>query len=423
MKATASGLSEFLRTQKQGNLPQSLIEIDERRFREARLSSEKAAQEGSKANFFSLFDLERREAVHSRLLANLLDPLASHGQGLLFLKEFTAAAGLTGLPEDLFNHAPSQFWVGREFPIASGRRLDIVVTCLAAAFLMVIENKSDHQEGERQLDDYHAWMSTQRQYRTPHLIFLTLLGDKARTLSDSQYIAISYKDHVSNWLKACETFPRVPQRNRDLIAQYMSLIRGLVSGDPMNTYEQSMVDFLKDPENLAFFAELQKIAGNVEAELKRGFWKSVEEKVRQSLENPSDVSIRLLGSVGEPTGIRLSYASQSPADNECFVGFEQEYELFYGVRLVKDITPDESSESLKRIRSELDGRGFKLQEGWPSKWIGWLYFKGYSLKDLSTLNRLTRDDAFASAAASGLLELFKGLGGDVREFESDLKKA
>lgn len=423
MKARASDLSEFLRIQKQGNLSQSLIEIGERRFREARLSSEKAAQEGSKANFFSLFDLERREAVHSKLLANLLDPLASHGQGLLFLKEFTAAARLRGLPDDLFNHAPSQFWVGREFPIASGRRLDIVVTCLAAGFLMVIENKIDHQEGESQLDDYRTWMNTQRQYRNPHLIFLTLLGDKARTLSDSKYVAISYKDHVSNWLKACATLPQVPQRNRDLIAQYVSLIRGLVSGGPMNTYEQSLVDFLKDPENLAFFAELQKIAGNVEAELRRRFWKSVEEKVSQNLENPSDVNIRLLGPVGEPTGIRISYSNQSPADNECFISFEQESELLYSVRVVKDITPDESFESLKRIRSELDGRGFKLQKDWPSKWIGWLYFKGYSLKDLTTLNRLTGDDAFAGAAASVLLELFKELGGDAKQFESDLNKS
>lgn len=422
MKASSSGLIELLRIQKQDNLPQSLFEIGERRFGDARLSSEKAAQEGSKANFFSLFDLERREAVHSKLLANLLDPLASHGQGLLFLKEFTAAARLRDLPDDLFHHAPSQFWVGREFTIASGRRLDIVVTCLAAGFLMVIENKIDHQEGERQLDDYHTWMNTQRQYRNPHLIFLTLLGDKARSLSDSKYVALSYKDHVSNWLKTCETLPQLPQRNRDLIAQYTSLIRGLVSGGPMNTYEQSMVDFLKDPENLSFFAELQKIASSVGAELKRRFWQSVEEKVRQNLENPSDVSIRLLGPAGEPTGIRLSYSNQPPSDNECFVGFEQEYELLYSVRLIKDITPDDSCESLKRIRSELDGRGFKLQTGWPSKWIGWLYFKGYSLTDLSTLNRLTRDDAFASAAASGLLELFKGLGGDVREFESDFQK-
>ena len=220
MKASASNLRERLQTQKHVNLSQIAFEGCATRFREARLSSEKAAQEASKANFFSLFDLERREAVHSRLIANLLDPLGSHRQGLLFLKEFTAAAQLPDLPNDLFDHAPSQFWVGREFPLASGGRLDIVVTCLGSRFLLVIENKIDHQEGERQLDGYRTWMDTQRQYRNPHLLFLTLLGGKARTLSDSKYVAISYKDHVTKWLDACETLPQVPQRLRDLLAEY-----------------------------------------------------------------------------------------------------------------------------------------------------------------------------------------------------------
>src|SRR5271168_1063984 len=123
MKASSSGLTELQRIQKQLNLPQSLFEVGGPRFRKARISSEKAAKEGAKANFFSLFDLERRETAHSRFIANLLDPLGSHGQGSLFLKEFTAAAGLIGLPNGLFNNLPSQFWVAREFLIPSGKRL------------------------------------------------------------------------------------------------------------------------------------------------------------------------------------------------------------------------------------------------------------------------------------------------------------
>ncbi len=197
----------------------------------------------------------------------------------------------------------------------------------------------------------------------------------------------------------------------------------------MDAYDQSLVDFLKDPENFAFYVQLNRVAGGVEAEMKRSFWNSVAERVRQSLGNPSEINIAPLipegKPTGEPTGVCLSYATHSISDNQCFISFEQEQGsyLLYSVRFIKPVTLSASSESLRRIRGELADKGYQLKGDEVTNWIGWRYFKGVSLNDPATLSRLASDDAFAGVAANDLLELFRELGPHVMQLQYDFNKS
>jgi len=133
------------------------------------------------------------------------------------------------------------------------------------------------------------------------------------------------------------------------------------------------------------------------------------------------VNIQFLPSDDAPTGLRLSYTSDSESDNDCFVALEQDGNtgLLFDVRFVKEVDQTSAAlfEILERIRSALKNRGFKLQpidkESPKSLWIGWLYVSGYSVNDPATLSGLVDNDGFTTAVATGLVELFESIGGEV----------
>src|SRR5438046_2617777 len=93
-------------------------------------------------NIFRALRIERRETkLHSRFLAELLDPRGSHSQGVSFLSGFLEIATDRGL------RAPSGPWdrsdwhVTTEEAVNEADRLDIVLRCRNRAFIAVIENK------------------------------------------------------------------------------------------------------------------------------------------------------------------------------------------------------------------------------------------------------------------------------------------
>ena len=113
------------------------------------------------AHRFNVFDYLRDDELGlSRIIADLLDPKASHGQGTLFLQTLLSLEGV--------RHARS--WpdidrlrvrvVEREREIRSGRRLDIFVEIGAdeQRYCLAIENKPYAADQKNQIRDYLAWL-------------------------------------------------------------------------------------------------------------------------------------------------------------------------------------------------------------------------------------------------------------------------
>ena len=109
------------------------------------------------AHRFNVFDYLRDDELGlSRIIADLLDPKASHGQGTLFLQTLLSLEGV--------RHARS--WpdidrlrvrvVEREREIRSGRRLDIFVEIGAdeQRYCLAIENKPYADDQKNQIRDY-----------------------------------------------------------------------------------------------------------------------------------------------------------------------------------------------------------------------------------------------------------------------------
>jgi len=118
---------------------------------------------------FTIFDPD--ENTLSRVVAELLDPLGSHGQGLLFLNALLAAIDLPRL------NRLDPVRVRREAMTRARRRIDIVVE--TSRYVIGIENKPWAVQQKDQLRDYHAELSDDLRGRRPVLIFLSDQEEKS----------------------------------------------------------------------------------------------------------------------------------------------------------------------------------------------------------------------------------------------------
>lgn len=109
--------------------------------------------------------LGTKENTLSDVIADLLDPRGTHGQGTLFLN-----ALLRRIDEPVV-HARDAVRITREFATKQKRRVDIVVETPAS--LIGIENKPFAGQGDRQLSDYYADLVDRAGGRVPRLIFLS----------------------------------------------------------------------------------------------------------------------------------------------------------------------------------------------------------------------------------------------------------
>lgn len=101
-------------------------------------------------DFMGVLGIERAEVRHSRLIAWLLDPCGRHGLGSSFLVQLLSKAMSPGEIESI-RPALAGASSSCEVPIEGGR-LDIVVE--AAGLYLVIENKVDAPEADRQCEYY-----------------------------------------------------------------------------------------------------------------------------------------------------------------------------------------------------------------------------------------------------------------------------
>ncbi|MDU7590040.1 MAG: PD-(D/E)XK nuclease family protein, partial [Acidovorax sp.] len=125
-------------------------------------------------NIFDALGVSHKENYHSRLIAYLLDPVAEHDQGAVFLNSFLRwlAEKPSGLPDTALRHAVTAH-VQTEKHAEEDGRIDLVIQ-LRDGTTIAIENKINHHEGERQLERYWNWLRRRRMgTENLRLIFLT----------------------------------------------------------------------------------------------------------------------------------------------------------------------------------------------------------------------------------------------------------
>jgi hypothetical protein len=190
-------------------------------------TNELNAATASQLNIFELLKVANLERYHTRLLGDLLHPNGSHGQGKLFLDTF---ADLICPPLiRSYVHEANDVTTSVEYDTYFGR-LDILIASLAKRFFIVIENKIGTIDAPDQLDRYSKWLERQTNARPECrlLLYLTPKGDPSRYKADG-YLPISYKIHVSGWLRRSMAEP-LPPKLASLLQQYAETIALIATG-------------------------------------------------------------------------------------------------------------------------------------------------------------------------------------------------
>ena len=241
-----------------------------------------AAANGTNFNVFALLGRETDEVhTHSAILADLLNPKGSHGQGAAFARLFPPLRDME--KESELEYAT----VGAEVTVDSGR-LDILIE--TDHWCIVIENKIHAGDQERQLERYHQYASsTDKSFR---LYYLTLHGDEPSRyslgcLKRDEVVCISYESDVHAWLEGCIKEVALVPQIREILSQYHTLV-GKLTGKGQRNLTMELKELLKQErdgtDNLKLASEIVDALTEVSIEAEWKFW----EALRDSLVPPKE---------------------------------------------------------------------------------------------------------------------------------------
>lgn len=176
------------------DLKHFLNEVNHRLHMARRLDQERSQ---TNAHRFNVFDyLNTREQGLSLVLADLFNPIANHGQGILFLKEFLKELKLKfdiNLPDFDANDVD----VRTEETISKGRRIDIYIT-IKESYCLAIENKPYAKDQDNQISDYLEHL--EKSFPDPNnflLVYLSPDGGRPDEYSLSSAEYENWKGHFA----------------------------------------------------------------------------------------------------------------------------------------------------------------------------------------------------------------------------------
>lgn len=227
-----------------------------------RLKKEK--EEGKRFNVFSALNMCSDEMrLHSRLLATLLNPKASHGLGNEFLKLFLIALGL---PEDYITYCKEQIverTIG-EVTETTGGRIDIILEDRGHA--VIIENKIYASDQPNQLFRYYNYGVKTFGENNFKLVYLTLYGNEPYPESlggeDFEFIKLSYAQDVLKLLKKLmKSKPQKPVHRT--IKDYITIIKQLTDQDMNTEYQQKIINKAINKNNIEVTLDLLQLTKQI----------------------------------------------------------------------------------------------------------------------------------------------------------------
>jgi hypothetical protein len=179
----------------------------------------------SEFNLFEALDVVRQEVRHSAFLAFLLNPLANHGLGDVFLKRFLQKA-LLAFPDPSGNITPidvdvwdlSETEVHREW-----HNLDLFLVHEEHRLAIIVENKVDSSEHSNQLHRY--WSDVEHHYPNYSILAFYLTPDQDKA-SHEKYLPIDYTfvvETLESVLKTKES--TLGDEVKSFIRHYSNMVR------------------------------------------------------------------------------------------------------------------------------------------------------------------------------------------------------
>lgn len=154
------------------------------------------------AHRFNVLDYLRRDELGlSRIIADLLDPKAKHGQGTLFLSTLLELDGVKEVVRWPSNLDSCRTTVDKERKTADGRSIDISVEIVDAGgtrYCLAIENKPFAADQPKQVLDYLEFLKDKAKYDDRFLlIYLSATGEGPSEDSIDTESLREWKQHLA----------------------------------------------------------------------------------------------------------------------------------------------------------------------------------------------------------------------------------
>ena len=311
---------------------------------------------GGRFNMFKVCGVNHYENTHSAIIAEFLNPNGTHGLKDKLLKCFKET--LSHKIENFdFNSEKAQ--VHTEYTTEEGR-IDILLEDNQNRAI-IIENKVYAADQTEQLKRYNRYAE---KYKNGYqILYLTLMGDEASEQSGGgvNYIPISYKEHIINWLENCvaiaSRFPIV----RETIVQYINHLKQLTNQDMYTKNQEEITKFLSNIDNLrAAKAISQNYAGTFNFLMEKHFnpkmGKFAEQRGLEYQFNGSD-----------ETHVRFSL-SHIDWDGKYWMGFSfDNNQFYYGICNNYDIfkVSEKNRSEIHTKLHEMGVLGGKESGWWP----------------------------------------------------------
>jgi hypothetical protein len=210
---------------------------------------------GENFNIFNVLNLTSKELIHSKMIAMLLDPMAEHRMGDIFLNNF-------------LNILKSRKIIVNEFfdtiieteKVFNNGQIDILITSKNKNQI-IIENKIYARDQSSQLLRYHDYN------KNATLLYLTLDGHNANEISThgllkegQDYQCISYQRDILEWLEICKKDTIDIPFLREVVNQYIILIKQLTGQARSKKMEKEIIELVaKDADTISSFFNIRSI--------------------------------------------------------------------------------------------------------------------------------------------------------------------
>ena len=213
---------------------------------------------------FNLFSVLRSSSdevrLHSRFLAFLLNPKATHNQG-------TALLNLLLIRLGIHDFALENVSVEVEY-----QNIDILVRNQSKQ-AVIIENKIYAGDQDEQIWRYHQLIQKEG-YSDISTTYLTLDGSEPSEQSRKTLpvILISYEAEIISWLKDCIPLVAREPGVRESVFQYIELLQKLTSSDQSEVYMSKLKEQILMGENLFVIADINHAYQSVLTDLQLDIW-------------------------------------------------------------------------------------------------------------------------------------------------------
>jgi len=224
---------------------------------------------------FNVFSVLRGDAdevgLHSRFIAELLDPSGSHKLGDRFQTLFF---------ETLDGLRPSH----QTFPVVqrevSGTHGRIDILMRGGNSGLVIENKIYARDRPQQLQNYYEFLKSRYPQGKRRLLYLTLSGtqpwnESRGNVPETEIELISYSPNILDWMERCvQASYQIPHLRESLI-QYISLVKKLTGQTLSEGHKVDMMNLLLQGNNLESALTLEKAVEKAKIEVQRLVWQDL----------------------------------------------------------------------------------------------------------------------------------------------------